>query len=694
MNRRSFEEYRSSDLLGALDDDWLQAIEETPDDLDYFLSLAEPLAEAGEAERARDLLELYLDELAERRLWPVRLELLRRAGKLAVKPNRLQKEVLSTLEAIWGDRPTFREMVEHVGLHRSIDEPAKIWDRATRLQSLLLYDVGAVVAMSGQGVGRVAEVNLPLESLKIDFDKKSGVTVGFRAAAKLLKPLPEGHLLRRQIEDPEGLARLRDENPAELLRAALETSEKPMTAAEIRELLAGIVDTSQWTSWWAAARKHPQVTASTGGRQAYRWEASAAGALASVRGSFDRAEPRARLEIFRKNATRDEALAREMAGDLASTAAEVADSQPGLAFEIWFTLERAGRLPEALDPVIEQLVGAQADASALLTGVEDRLLRERALAMMRERRADWLEVYRDHFVREADPRVLSLLFDGIAETSPEAAERLLDDLMAQPRRSPAAFVWLVERAAEEESLRTRSPLRLIQQLLASMIASEFAPFRARLRPLVESGGTLPRLFPHLEEDQAKSALESIRRSAALETYQKEPLANALLLRFPILREESTGGPIYSTAEAIAAKRSELKRLQEVEIPANRKAIEEARAMGDLRENFEYKSARERHEYLNARVAALHRDLGRARPIEFAKLDPSEVRIGCRVHLVGEAGIERAFTLLGPWDSQPEKGILSYESELARAMLGRKVGEPVRVGEASFEVVAIEPYRAD
>lgn len=694
MNRRSFEEYRSSDLLGALDDDWLQAIEETPDDLDYFLSLAEPLAEAGEAERARDLLELYLDELAERRLWPVRLELLRRAGKLAVKPNRLQKEVLSTLEAIWGDRPTFREMVEHVGLHRSIDEPAKIWDRATRLQSLLLYDVGAVVAMSGQGVGRVAEVNLPLESLKIDFDKKSGVTVGFRAAAKLLKPLPEGHLLRRQIEDPEGLARLRDENPAELLRAALETSEKPMTAAEIRELLAGIVDTSQWTSWWAAARKHPQVTASTGGRQAYRWEASAAGALASVRGSFDRAEPRARLEIFRKNATRDEALAREMAGDLASTAAEVADSQPGLAFEIWFTLERAGRLPEALDPVIEQLVGAQADASALLTGVEDRLLRERALAMMRERRVDWLEVYRDHFVREADPRVLSLLFDGIAESSPEAAARLLDDLMAQPRRSPAAFVWLVERAAEEESLRTRSPLRLIQQLLASMIASEFAPFRARLRPLVESGGTLPRLFPHLEEDQAKSALESIRRSAALETYQKEPLANALLLRFPILREESTGGPIYSTAEAIAAKRSELKRLQEVEIPANRKAIEEARAMGDLRENFEYKSARERHEYLNARVAALHRDLGRARPIEFAKLDPSEVRIGCRVHLVGEAGIERAFTLLGPWDSQPEKGILSYESELARAMLGRKVGEPVRVGETSFEVVAIEPYRAD
>ncbi|MCB1007975.1 MAG: hypothetical protein KDB94_03675, partial [Acidobacteria bacterium] len=452
MARRTFEEYRSSDQLGALDDDWLQAIEETPEDLDYFLSLAEPLATSGEEERARDLLDLYLEALAEQKLWPLRLELLRRAGKIAVKPNRLQKEVMATVEATWGDRPMLREMVEHVGLQRSIDEPAKLWDRVTRLQSLLIFDVGTVVAMSGQGVGSVVEVNLPLESLKLDFEKKKGVTVGFRAAAKLLKPLPEGHLLRRQLEDPEGLAKLRDEDPAELLRAALDTSEKPMSASEIRELLTSTVDASQWTSWWAAARKHPQVIASTGGRQTYRWEASAADALAVIRATFDRAEPRARIEIFRKNAARDEALAREMAGDLASTAAELAASQPGLAFEVWFLLERAGRLPEALDSVVEELVGPGADAAALLAGVEDRLLRERALGMIRERRDDWVEVYREHFQREADPRVLTLLLDGIAEGAPEVADRLLDDLLAQPRRSPAAFVWLCERASEEEAL--------------------------------------------------------------------------------------------------------------------------------------------------------------------------------------------------------------------------------------------------
>ena len=108
----------------------------------------------------------------------------------------------------------------------------------------------------------------------------------------------------------------------------------------------------------------------------------------------------------------------------------------------------------------------------------------------------------------------------------------------------------------------------------------------------------------------------------------------------------------------------------VEVPANRKAIEEARAMGDLRENFEYKSARQRHEYLNTRAAALNADLSRARPIETPGMDTSEVRIGTRVRLVRQGRL-RVMTILGPWESKPEEDIISYESDLAKDLLGKK-----------------------
>jgi transcription elongation GreA/GreB family factor len=129
----------------------------------------------------------------------------------------------------------------------------------------------------------------------------------------------------------------------------------------------------------------------------------------------------------------------------------------------------------------------------------------------------------------------------------------------------------------------------------------------------------------------------------------------------------------------------------VEVPANRKAIEEARAMGDLRENFEYKSARQRHEYLNARASALNAELARVRLIDTAGTDTSEVRIGTRLGLSGASG-KRTMTILGPWESQPEEDVISYESDLAQDLLGRKLGETVQVGGESWTIESIEPFR--
>ncbi|MEO8276763.1 MAG: GreA/GreB family elongation factor [Thermoanaerobaculia bacterium] len=690
MTRRTIEEYRAPGSSASLEDDWIAAVEAEPENLLSFLELAQALVASEEEERARGLLELYDAELKSRGLQDTRLELLRRAGLLVVKPNKLQREIVATLEGIWAAKPNFKAILEYVGLNKQADEPAKIWDKVNRLQSLLLYDVGEVVAMASQGVGRVVEVNLPLETLKINFERLNGVTVGFRAAAKMLTPLPPGHLLRRKLEDPEGLAKLRDEQPAELLRAVLEAAGRPLTGAEIRDTLAGIVSEAQWNSWWNAARKHPQVMASSGGRQLYRWEASTAGALASVKKSFDKATPREKLELFRRNADREAKLAGDMAITLAALAGERVESDPAFAFESWSALDRAGRKPDDLKWSIDDLVGPSADLRKLLSGLDDRVLREKALTLLRDRRTDWLAAYRDQFLRETEPRTLNLLATAIGGEVPADLDRLLDDLLSQPRKSPAAFTWLAERAADDEPLRERNPLRLAQQILAALASDDFAPFRSRLRSLTDSGGTLPRLFAHFTQDQATTALETISRTSVLDSFQKESSKNALLLRFPSLREE-TGTALYATNESIDAKRVELKRLAEVEIPSNRKAIEEARAMGDLRENFEYKSARERHEYLNSRLAALHRDLGRARPIDFANLDTSESRIGTRLVLRSPNGDERKLAVLGPWESKPESGVISYESELGKQLLGKKVGQNLKVGDEPYVLARIESY---
>ncbi|MFL6197375.1 MAG: GreA/GreB family elongation factor [Thermoanaerobaculia bacterium] len=672
----------------AIEGDWLARIEADPSDLEYYVGVARALIGTGEEGRARSLLELLDDHLRENGRWALRLQLLKRAGAIYVAADKLHPTLSSTLGKLYGDRSIFKALFEAVGLHRAPTDIPKTWEKVDRLESLLAFDVGTVVAMEGKGVGRVVEANLGLESFKVDFERIRGLTVGFKAAPKLLRPLPTEHVLRRKLEEPATLKALA---PPELLRTVLQSYDRPLTAGEVRDILAGIVSESQWTGWWSAARKHQQVVASgTGARQTYRWADSSGDALDSVWKAFERADPRKKIDRLKREGARDEGLRDRMAANLAEVAEEVMDADPGLAFEIWFAIERSGaKIPDDVDWTPDQLLAGQ--AQRVFAGVEDRLLRERAYVMVRERREDWPHVYRDAMNKETDPRALDMLADGLAQGAPRELDRLLDGLLAQPHRNAAAFTWLAERASVDETLRSRNALRLLQQILGSLSRDEFATYRLRLLALAESGGTVPRLLAHLTEDQASQAEEAVQRASNLEPYQREQLVNAIHLRFQGLRKESGPPPLYATAEAVESKRAELQQILSRDIPANRKAIEEARAMGDLRENFEYKSARQRHEYLNARAAALNGELSRVRLIDTAGVDDSEVRIGSRLRLTGPAG-ERVITILGPWESKPEEDVISYESDLAKELIGRKNGEAVSLAGESWTIVAIEPFR--
>ena len=671
--------------FAALEGDWLSSLEEDPTDLDYFVGVARALVGNGQEGRARDLLEILDEQLREAGQWAVRLKLLKRAGLLLLPPDRIHPTIVSTLGKLYAERATYKGLFEAVGLHRAPQDIPKTWEKVDRLETLLSFDVGTVVAMEGKGVGRVVEANLGLESFKVDFERNKGLMVGFKAAPKLLQPLGPVHVLRRKIEEPQALKALA---PPEMLRAVLQSYDRPLTAGEIRDILHGIVGEAQWTSWWSAARKHPQVVASGGGRQTYHWADTSGDALDSVWKAFEKSDPRGKVDRLKREGARDRALRDRMAADLTQVAEAAVDTDPGLAFEIWFALERTGGAPTGVDWEPDALLADQ--PARVFAGIEERLLRERAYVMVRERREDWANLFRDALGKESDPRALEILADGLAQGAPRELDRFLDGLLAQPHRNPAAFTWLAERAAVDEALRARNPLRLLQQILAAFNRDEFATFRVRLLALAESGNTVARLLAHLTEEQAAQAEDAVQRAAALEPFQREQLVNAIQLRFPAQRKETGAVALYATPESIEAKRAELQQILSKDIPANRKAIAEARAMGDLRENFEYKSARQRHEYLNARAAALNGELSRVRPIDPAGMATSEVRIGTRIQLKGSR--PRTLTILGPWESKPEEDVISYESDLAKAILGKKPGDAVSLGGESWTIEAIGPYR--
>jgi transcription elongation GreA/GreB family factor len=678
----------------TIEEEWLTRLEEDPHDLEYFLPVARTLGGQGAGNLAKNLLDMLYDHLAKAQGFRTRLNLLKGVGSLLhTDGEQLHEAVLKNLEGLYGSGPSFKGLLENVGLHRAAHDVDKTWEKVQRLETLVAFELGEVVFMDGKGVGRVVEVNLQLQSFRVELSGGPKIAVGFRAAPKLLKRLPREHFLHRKVTSPAELARLAKENPSELLRILLESHGQPLTAAEVKRDLAGLVSESSWNSWWTTARKHQQVVATTGSRQTYAWAASNEAALSSLFVAFDRADTRKKIDLYRRDGARDATLRQRMEGALAHLAARALATDPSLALEIGLALDREGRQfgDEAWAPA--EILADRPDPRAVILGIEDRSLRERAYVLLREMRKDWPQQYAAALSREEEPKSLELLASALVEADAAAFDRALDTILSQPSKSPGAFLWLAERAARDEAIRAKSPLRLFQQILNGLGVTELAPYRVRLLALFDSGQTVPRLLQHLSSEEAVRAAESVSRAGSLEGYQRDDLMRALEMRFPALRGAPEEAPLYGLPANIKTKQLELQAIVEKEIPVNRKAIEEARAMGDLRENFEYKSARQRHEYLTARATELKNQLSRSRPLDLATVEPDEVRIGTTVDLTNETGEVRTLSILGPWESDPDAGIISYESELGQSLLGKKDGDVVPVGGEPLTLSGIRVYQA-
>jgi transcription elongation GreA/GreB family factor len=527
-------------------------------------------------------------------------------------------------------------------------------------------------------------MNPALDVIRLDFGGTK-LPLSLVSSEKTLVPLPEGHFLREKLEHPEQVRELAERDPAEAVHRVLESFGRAITVSDLKEHFAGLVPDSKWGSFWASARKHKQLLVSGNGKAAtVAWSESAGAANESIRETFAKASPSGKMDLARKHGKRSKELAREFAQGLAEESRKAAGDAPALAWELsQAVLKLAADEPE---PFPAEALLASGNTLAVLSRIGDQAARSKALEAIRSRREDWLEIYTDQFLREEDQRVLATIFQEFpAEKQSELSRRIL----RSPRTAPRAFVWLCERFGPEEPL----PPGLFFSLLDALRQDEFSGVRARIKEFFEPGSlavALVRAAP--SEEQAREMLDALNRAGGLEEHRRATVREALLMKFPELRAPAKEY-LYSTPESIETRRKELQHLKSVELPANAEAMRAAKEHGDLSENFEYHAARQRHEYLSARIAALADELSRARALDPSRIDVSEIRVGTQVRLRDVAtGAERAVTILGPWDSRPEESIYSYESEFAQALLGQRMGERVRVSGEEMEVTAIEPWK--
>ncbi len=148
-----------------------------------------------------------------------------------------------------------------------------------------------------------------------------------------------------------------------------------------------------------------------------------------------------------------------------------------------------------------------------------------------------------------------------------------------------------------------------------------------------------------------------------------------------------------TREGYEALKKELENLKSVERPRNIKAIEEARAHGDLSENAEFSAAKEKQAFIEGRIQDIEYKLANADIIDISGIDTDTIIFGCKVTLENiDTGDEVIYRLVGQDESDINLGKISVNSPLGASIIGKKEGDIVRIqvpaGARSYEVVEI------
>jgi transcription elongation GreA/GreB family factor len=574
------------------------------------------------------------------------------------------------------------------------------------------------------GFGRVAEWNLLLNQIVIDFAGKKGHPMQLQYAAEHLTGIPASHFLARKATDIASITKQTKEDGVAVIRNIVESFGGKATVQQISEWLIGdVFDEAGWKRWWEATKKSlkkdghffiptkknepiqlrsapvshaDELLVFFNRARQPKDQAAALDQIIKLHGEFK--EPEKQLQpviaAIEQTAMRNQKLHPALSFELVLGRDDLLERVPGLRTTIvGFTLaklvsEEAPRLVSILPkmPAAKERRVLQALPSAL--------------------GPDWM-VSALRLMQSSQIRLIGQIAKVVVEAGHGAELHVaIDRSVREHSATSEMLVWLCkERQGDWRELITPD---LLTAILAAMERDQHRESRSsKLRDLLmEDRDLIGDMFANADIGTARDAVRRLMVTPVLDELTKRSLLARIVKLYPELESMISGAqaeektaPLVVSWSSLEKRRVEYEELVKQKIPENSKEIALARSYGDLSENFEFKAAKQMQAVLMRRKAELERMLHNARGTSFEDADTSRVSIGTIATLrTRDSGLEETYTILGAWDSDPERHVISYQTAIGQALLGRKAGETVSLsrdeGSTEFEIVSIEPAPVD
>lgn len=582
---------------------------------------------------------------------------------------------------------------------------------------------GSYVIHRSWGFGQIKSFDENTLKLVIDFQDKKSHQMDPAFCATTMDILPANHLLVRKQIEPAIIADLIENNPAQLVVEALQSyPNNATTAIDLEITLGQVVGEDKFKKWWSSAKKaiakDPRIAIPAKKTECYILREIPVSAEDEILEQFNGTRSARRRISLAEDliaAIDEKEVKTDLKAILTSLAEAVKESNQ---------LDAAERLYGAY--IRDQLAKAIGDTTPFEPTQSSLVIDVRELPEIAEKipvqfQGRFLDLVKDTHPVETRDIAFTLLKTSQGKFTTECINFLVenghsDELAAalkrwqveQNLRAPV-LLWIVKNRHSKKFAKLLHDLITPRLLSAIFFAIDYEALQAsnaRRIPLGEilsdDAELISDLLSTADPETARDLANALLLNQGFEELTKKSLLARFIKIFPSIQSiiasdaESKEEKLLVSRESYERKREEYETIVSKKIPENSKAIAAAREHGDLKENSEYKMAKQDQQVLMAQKSLLERELGRARITDFKDAPTDQVGVGSVVEVkIGNTDNTVRYTLLGAWDSVPEKHIIAYKTPLGLALLSKKAGDTVKVkigsSEDSYTIVSIARY---
>jgi transcription elongation factor GreA len=682
---------------------WTHLVSLIPEEIDFFYHVQRKISKNMGDDRSAMLMQEVYVYYKDHQDWNTAIDILKIILAYDDKDSWARKEIVECFRGKYAGHSQLDEYIKASNLNQNW---RNVFEAIGEFEKHISFDAGNFVFHRSWGVGRIASVKN--DEITIDFAKKRGHTMSLKMGVNALQTLSKDHIwVLKSIWKKEKLAQKVKDDPTWALKTIIKSYDNNCDLKHIKaELVPSVLTVNEWTSWSTKARNILKDDPGFGVNptnidlfvvrdRPISLEEKLFNEFKAQKNFFARIDL---LMTFSEKAEPDSEYFAEMFSYFAGYLKAFNQVNEQIIASYLVVKQIIAKHPH-LNPGIQYnfatLFEEIEDPSIVYTAIKNNDLKRSYLQHIKNFLPDWADIYVKLF-----PTVLSTeIIDALVKDDYTAKIKDLVQVCFENYRDyREAAIWFFKNAQDcdwfkeleipyekqlitlihildityreianhRETTENRKINRQVQvilfgkdSLLETYILKNDVDTITRLYTLVDD---VKDLDPAIKMHMRNKILEHHKGFKFFGTEEKTVVSRGLIV----------------TSRMYEEKKKILQNIIDVEVPANSKEIGFALSLGDLRENSEYKAAKERQTILNATATRLQEEIDRAQIFDPTTVTIARVSFGTVVTLINnDSGETETYTILGPWESDPDNSIISYMSPFGNAILNHREGETIK-----------------